>query len=583
MRRTSHDAFMHSFDLIVTLTGGLAGALIFGYLTQRVGLSPIVGYLLAGVAVGPNTPGFVADTHLAEQLAEVGVILLMFGVGLQFHVEELLAVRRVAIPGAVVQSAIATVLGALLVRAFGWRWSAGIVFGIALSVASTVVLVRVLADHKALHTPSGHLAVGWLVVEDLLTVLALVVLPIVLGPARTAGGVGVALLLTAGKVAALVGFAAIAGTRIIPRILDHIARTHSRELFSLTILVLALGIAVGSALVFNVSMALGAFLAGLVVGRSDYAQRAASEALPLRDAFAVLFFVSVGMLLQPAALFHRPWLVAGTLGVVLIGKPLAAFLIAWLLRCRLVTSLSVAVALAQIGEFSFMLSRVGKDLGLLTADATNVLISAAIVSIVLNPILFGGVPSVDRWMLAHPRLRRLFDRSRLPDVTEAIQPGADASARAIVVGYGPTGQTVSRLLRENGCVPTVVDLNVNVIRVLREQGVHAVYGDATHREILAEAGTASADHLILTSAEMGHTREAIRNARELNPEIHVFARTAYLRELPAIRALGVDVAVSAEGEVGLAMAEMIMRQMGATPDQIDRERDRVRSEQLSVG
>src|SRR5262249_26374783 len=266
---------MHSFDLILTLTGGLAGALIFGYLTQRVGLSPIVGYLLAGVAVGPNTPGFVANMHLAEQLAEVGVILLMFGVGLQFHVEELLAVRRVAIPGAVVQSAVATALGALLVRALGWSWSAGIVFGIALSVASTVVLVRVLADNHALHTPTGHLAVGWLVVEDLFTVLALVVLPIVLGPERSAGGLSLALLRTAVKIVALVAFSAIVGSRVIPRILDHIARTRSRELFTLTVLVLALGIAAGSALVFNVSMALGAFLAGLVVGRSDFALRAA--------------------------------------------------------------------------------------------------------------------------------------------------------------------------------------------------------------------------------------------------------------------------------------------------------------------
>jgi CPA2 family monovalent cation:H+ antiporter-2 len=248
-----------------------------------------------------------------------------------------------------------------------------------------------------------------------------------------------------------------------------------------------------------------------------------------------------------------------------------------------VTSLSVAVALAQIGEFSFMLSRVGRDLGLLTDDATNVLVSAAIVSILLNPFLFRAVPLVDAWTLAHPRVRRLLDRSRPPDIAAAIQPSLDGPSRAIVVGYGPTGQTVSRLLRDTGCVPTIIDLNLNVVRGLREQGVHAVYGDATHRDTLAEAGAASADHLILTSTEMGHPREAIRNAKELNPGIHVFARTAYLRELPAIRALGVDVAVSAEGEVGLAMAEMIMRQMGATPDQIDRERDRVRSELLSVG
>lgn len=571
---------MHSFDLILTLTGGLVGALIFGYLTQRVGLSPIVGYLLAGVAIGPNTPGFVAEVHLADQLAEVGVVLLMFGVGLQFHVEELLAVRRVAIPGAVVQSAVATVLGALVARAFGWSWSAGIVFGLALSVASTVVLVRVLADNNALQTPAGHVAVGWLVVEDLFTVLALVVLPILFDPEQSTARLPLALLLTAAKVAALIAFTALVGARVIPRLLDHVAGTRSRELFTLTILVLALGIAVGSALVFDVSMALGAFLAGLVVGRSDYALRAASEALPLRDAFAVLFFVSVGMLLQPLSLAHQPWLVVSTIGVVLIGKPLAAFAITSLMRYPFVTSLSVAVALAQIGEFSFMLSKVGKELGLFTADATNVVVSAAIVSIVLNPILFRAVKPLERWTRAHPRLRRMLDRSRPADVTETIEPDQDARCRAIVVGYGPTGQTVARLLRDNGCSPTVIDLNVNVVRDLRAQGVHAIYGDATHREILAEAGAAGAEHLILTSAQTDHTREAIRNARELNPGIHVFARTAYLQELPAIRALGVDVAVSAEGEVGLALTELILRRIGATPDQIDRERDRVRAERL---
>src|SRR5687767_9319414 len=332
---------MHSLDLILTLTGGLAGALVFGYFTQRAGLSPIVGYLLAGVAVGPNTPGFVADTHLAEQLAEVGVILLMFGVGLQFHIEELLAVRRVAIPGAVAQSAVATVLGALLVQSFGWSWSSGIVFGIALSVASTVVLIRVLSDNNVLHTQTGHIAVGWLVVEDLFTVVALVMLPALFGTTTTERPLWLALGITAAKVTALVGFTARVGTRVIPRILDYVANTRSRELFTLTVLVIALGIAVGSSLIFSVSMALGAFLAGMVVGRSDYSLRAASEALPMRDAFAVLFFVSVGMLLDPGALMSSPGLVVGALGVVLIGKPLVALLLVWAMRYPFRAALTV--------------------------------------------------------------------------------------------------------------------------------------------------------------------------------------------------------------------------------------------------
>jgi CPA2 family monovalent cation:H+ antiporter-2 len=569
---------MHSFDLILTLTGGLAAALVFGYLTQRVGLSPIVGYLLAGVAVGPNTPGFVANTHLAEQLAEVGVILLMFGVGLQFHVEELLAVRRVAIPGAVAQSLVATVLGAWLVQGFGWSLSSGILFGIALSVASTVVLVRILADNNELHTRTGHIAVGWLVVEDLFTVVALVVLPLLFG--RESGGhrMGMALLLTAVKVAALVAFTAVVGTRVIPRVLDHVAAAHSRELFTLTVLVLALGIAAGSAIGFDVSMALGAFLAGLVVGRSDYALRAASEALPLRDAFAVLFFVSVGMLLSPRALMDSPGLVAGTLGVVIVGKPTVAFLITWLMSYPFATSLSVAVALAQIGEFSFMLADLGRDLGLLTAEASNVLVAVAILSIVLNPIIFRTIKPIDRWTLTRPGLRRILDRSRPDQPTEAVPTRVDTPHRAIVIGYGPTGRTVTRLLRENGFEPTVVDLNVNTVRELREQGVPAVYGDATHRDTLLQAGAQHAANLVLTSAGMTDGREVIRNAKEINPGIHVLARAPYLRDVQSLRDAGAEAVVSAEGEVGLALTEIILHQLGATPDQIDHERQRVRSE-----
>ena len=569
---------MHSFDLILTLTGGFAGALVFGYLTQRLGLSPIVGYLLAGVAVGPHTPGFVADTVLAEQLAEVGVILLMFGVGLQFHVGELLAVRNVAIPGAVAQSAVATILGASLVQSFDWTLSSAIVFGIALSVASTVVLIRVLADNNALHTHAGHIAVGWLVVEDLFTIVALVVLPIAFGGDGAGRGLGGALLFTGLKVAALIAFTVFVGARLIPRVLDHVAGTHSRELFTLTVLVIALGIAVGSAAVFDVSMALGAFLAGLVVGRSDYSLRAASEALPLRDAFAVLFFVSVGMLLDPAALLASPALVAGALGVVMIGKPLAAFAITWLMRYPFATGLSVAVALAQIGEFSFMLSRVGRDLGVLTEEAGNVIVAVAILSIVFNPILYRLIKPLDRWTLAHPQFRRVVDRSVTGERADIPPPAADAAHRAVVVGYGPTGRTVTRLLRENGFEPIVIDMNVNTVRELREQGVRAIYGDATHRDTLEQAGVATTDNLILTSVGMTDGGETIRHAKELNPGIHVLARAQYLRDVPALRNAGAEGVASAESEVGLALTEMMLHRLGATPDQIDHERERVRSE-----
>jgi CPA2 family monovalent cation:H+ antiporter-2 len=389
---------MHGADLILTLTGGLAAALVFGYITQRLGLSPIVGYLLGGTLVGPHTPGFVANPQMAEQLAEIGVILLMFGVGLQFHVEELLAVRRVAVPGAILQSLAATAMGAVIAHAFGWSWPAGIVFGIALSVASTVVLIRVLTDNGDLQTATGHIAVGWLVVEDLMTVVVLVLLPALVrdGVSTAPAALLATLALTTLKVSTLVVFTLVVGKRVIPWLLDRVAATRSRELFTLTVLVLALGIAVGSAMLFGVSMALGAFLAGMVVGRSEHSLRAASEALPMRDAFAVLFFVSVGMLLDPRALTDQPLLIAAMLAVVLMGKPVVALAIVVLMRYSLRDALAVAIALAQIGEFSFILVTLGRELGLLASEATNTIVTVAIVSIVLNPVLYRTLGRIGR-------------------------------------------------------------------------------------------------------------------------------------------------------------------------------------------
>ena len=570
---------MHSLDLILTLAGGLTAALVFGYITQRIGLSPIVGYLLAGTLVGPYTPGFVANGGIAEQLAEVGVILLMFGVGLQFHIEELLAVRRVAVPGAIVQSITATALGAVIAHGFGWNWSAGIVFGMALSVASTVVLVRILSDHRDLHTPVGHISVGWLVVEDLFTVLALVLLPALFGTAAVS--LPIALGLTALKVAALMVFTVVVGSRTIPRALDYVAATGSRELFTLTVLVLALGIAVGSALVFGVSMALGAFLAGLVVGRSEYSLRAASDALPMRDAFAVLFFVSVGMLLDPRSLLNAPGLFAATLAVVLLGKPIVALILVRLLQYPFRVALAVAIALAQIGEFSFILASIGRDLGILTSEATNTIVAASIVSIVLNPLLYRLVTPIEGWAARQPALWRVLN----PDLSASVSPGdparqppSDPRLRALVVGYGPTGRTVTRLLRENGVEPTIVELNVETVRRLRQDGVAAVYGDATQTATLEAAGAAGAGSLILTSAGMGSSSEAIRIAREINPRIRVLARAAYLRDLPGLRKAGADTVFTGEGEVALALTEAILHRLGATPEQIDRERDRAHNE-----
>ena len=560
---------MHDITLILTLTGGLTVALILGYVTQRLGLSPIVGYLLAGVAVGPYTPGFQADHGMAQQLAEIGVLLLMFGVGLHFHFRELYEVRKIAVPGAFFQSGVAVVLGLLAGRLLGWGWSTGLIFGGAVSVASTVVLIRVLSDNRDLHTRAGHIAVGWLVVEDLLTVVALVVLPTVLGgtdaaPAGLAAAVGLVVL----KIGALVAVTLLAGGRVIPWILERVAATRSRELFTLAVLVIALGIAVGAARGFGVSMALGAFLAGMIVGRSDFSMRAASEALPMRDAFAVLFFVSIGMLLDPASLLQSPAALLVAVAIVLVAKPAAALAILLALGHPLRTALPVSVSLAQIGEFSFILAGLGRQLGVMPDEAVNTLVATAIISITLNPVLYRSVGAVERWLAhRHPGIAEPGDE----DGTVTGSP----SQKAIVVGYGPAGQTVTELLLDNGIEPTVIELNLDTVRRLRAFDVRAIYGDAARPEVLDEAGIAGAASLILTSGTGSLDEEIIRRAKEMNPRVLVLARSQYVRGIEKLRRAGADDAFSAEGEVALAFTARILERLGATAEQIDRERRRV--------
>jgi CPA2 family monovalent cation:H+ antiporter-2 len=386
------------------------------------------------------------------------------------------------------------------------------------------------------------------------------------------------------KVTILVASIFFIGGRLIPWLLERVAATHSRELFTLTVLVVALGIAVGSATLFGVSMALGAFLAGMVVGRSDFSLRAASEALPMRDAFAVLFFVAVGMLLHPRYLLEAPGLVAATLGVIMLGKPLAALAIVLLLRYPLKVALAVAVALAQIGEFSFILAILGKELGLLTDAVMHTVVATAIISITFNPLLYRLIdpvaswvahrPRLGRWLTAHAQLPR--EAARIPDRTST----ASAGHRAVVIGYGPVGQTVTRLLQENNIAPTIIELNRDTVRCLRESGVSAIYGDASQREILQGAGTGSAGSLVLSAAGMQASTEVIRLARELNPAIRILARAAYVRESPALHQAGAEYVFSGEGEVALAMTEAILRALGATPEQIDRERARVHRDLL---
>ncbi len=542
---------MTELNVLMTFTGGLAAALLLGFLAKRLRLSPIVGYLIAGVAVGPFTPGYVADHHVAEQFAEIGVILLLFGIGLRFHLQELIAVWRIAVPGALFQSAISTMLLAALVRFVGYDWEAGIVLGISISVASTVVMALVLAERRDLHAPIGHIAIGWTVVEDLLTVTALLLLPMFLGSgADHSTSIGAALGTAALKIVALVALVVVLGKWVIPWALGHIAAVRSRELFTLSVLVIALGIAVGSAKLFGVSMALGAFLAGLAVGRSEFAARAGNDALPMKDAFAVLFFVSVGMLCDPRSLLRSPLLLALVLAVVLIGKPLAAMVVVRVLGRPMPTAIAVGAALSQVGEFSFILGSAAKGLGVIDESGWNALIGASIISIALNPTLY---------RLAR-RVSGGANALASTPVSEGPREPVD-QRRCILVGYGPVGRTLHRIVRSYGTDVTVIELNLDTVRKLRADGEKALYGDVLRPGTLEEAGIATAGSLIL-SVEIEDAAELIRQARAANPELRVLARCAHLRDAPALRKAGATV-VAGEAEVAIALAEVVNARAGS--------------------
>ncbi len=571
---------MHNIDLILTLSAGLIAALGLGYITHRMGWSPIVGYLLAGILVGPNTPGFVANRELAEQLAEVGVILLMFGVGMHFHLKDLLAVRGIAIAGAVVQSATATTLGALSFHALGLSWTSGVVLGLALSVASTVVLIRVLSDSGQLQSPTGRIAVGWLVVEDIFTVFILVLLPIVFADpsARGSSSLPLAFALAGAKVAALIALTLVAGARFVPWLLNKVAETHSRELFTLSVLSLALGIAVASTVVFGVSMALGAFLAGMVVGQSEFSARAGAEALPMRDAFAVMFFLSVGLLFDPKQALQAPVLTLATLAVVMIAKPVSAMLIVALLGYSSQIGLGVALALAQVGEFSFLLASLGRQVGALDLASMNALIAAAILSIMVNPVLYRSVGPLEAFLKRHPRIWRLLNRRTVALSRDMAGTETDRLPlhRAVVVGYGPIGEMVTRILQERGIHSTIVELNVDTFRRLQTAGKSVVYGDASQAEVLERAGIGNAASMILSASGSVANTEAVRIAREINPDIHIVARADFLRDTSLLRNAGANEVFTGEGEVALAIAGSILRELGATPEQLDEARERIR-------
>jgi CPA2 family monovalent cation:H+ antiporter-2 len=533
---------MHELSVLTTFAGGLAGALVLGYLAQRLRLAPIVGYLLAGIAVGPFTPGFVANRAVAEQFAEIGVILLLFGIGLRFQLRELFAVWRIAVPGALIQSTLSTVALASALRPLGWTWTSGIVLGMAISVASTVVMAMVLGEQRDLHATIGHLAIGWTVVEDLLTVALLLLLPIAFGAGTSGSGAAAALGVAALKLAGLAAVVVVLGRWLIPWALERVAATRSRELFTLAVLVVAVGIAVGAARIFGVSMALGAFLAGLAVGRSEFGARAAADAVPMRDAFAVLFFVSVGMLFDPRSLVRSPLLVAVVVAVVVVVKPLATLLTVRALGAPPATALPVAATFSQIGEFSFILSSAARGLGLLDDAGWNALVVASMISIALNPSLY-------RWA------RRISTPGALLSAAPALPPRADPN-RCILVGHGPVGEIVHRLLEDRGAVVTVVDLNLETVRRLRADGVAAVYGDVLRPGTLEQAGIATAGSLVL-SADLDAAAEVVRQARLLSPELRILVRCSHLRDAGGLQRAGADVVAAGEAEVGVALAEAV--------------------------
>jgi CPA2 family monovalent cation:H+ antiporter-2 len=576
----------HDLPLVTTIAAALASAWVLGILARRVGLSPIVGYLLAGVVVGPHTPGFVGDVSLAAQLAEIGVVLLMFGVGLHFHLKDLLAVKGIAIPGALLQSGVSTLLGLSIGLAFGWPAASGLVLGMALAVASTVVLMRVLDDRQLLATPHGHAAVGWLLVEDVLTVAILVVIPALAaggGPASASAGLWPSLGIAMVKLLALVGLVAFAGTRVVPRMLELAARLRSRELFTLTVLAIAVAVATGSALFFGASMALGAFLAGMVVGQSPVSHQAAADALPLRDAFAVLFFVSVGMLFDPAFLLREPGLVLGALAVVLVGKPVVALAVVAALGHSTRTALVAALGLAQVGEFSFILGGLARDHGLLPATGYSAIVACAIVSIALNPFLFRLLEPAETLVRRRPRLSRLLE-ARSARRRDRVNAGAARAVEgkggplAVVVGYGPVGRTVDGLLREAGVQTVVIDLNLETVGALAGEGRLALYGDASHPDILRKAGIARASHLVVTLPHSLNRGPMITAARQASPSCRILVRARYLRERAELELAGADVACFEEAEAAGALAERVLRDLGRDETAIRSEGERIRRE-----
>ncbi len=560
----------HDVSLITTIAAGLGLAMILGVAASRAKIPPIVGYLVAGILVGPHTPGFVADMALAGQLAEIGVMLLMFGVGLHLSMGDLLSVRRIAVPGAIVQIAAATLLGALVATLWGWTPGESLVFGLCLSCASTVVLLRALEDRGVLETVNGRIAVGWLVVEDLAMVLVLVVLPAVAGllggkPVAGAADTGLlaALGITLAKVTAFVVLMLVVGRRVFPRLLWLVAKTGSRELFTLCVVATALGVAYGSARLFDVSFALGAFFAGMMMRESEFSHRAADESLPLREAFSVLFFVSVGMLFDPQVLLEQPVKLLVVVAIVMVGKTLAAIALVLVFRYPLNTALTVGASLAQIGEFSFILASLGASLGLLPPEGHTLILAGSLISIAFNATMFALVEPARNWIRERSSFARQLETRDDPLAQLPMSvPQSQLTGQVVLVGYGRVGRRIADAMQEAGVDFVVAEQNREKVERMREKGLHAVCGDAAEPATLIQAHVARAAMLVIATPDAFNVRKVVETARTLNPPIEVIVRTHSEDEAQMLRRENVGAVFMGEDELARGMSRHLLERMG---------------------
>lgn len=558
----------HDVDLIVLLAVGFGVALFFGYLAARLRLPPLIGYLIAGIIISPNTPGIEADMHLANQLAELGVMFLMFGVGMHFSLNDLLLVRRIAVPGAILQIAVATLLGVGVSMLWGWNFGSALVFGLSLSCASTVVLLKALGDRGLLDSVNGKIAVGWLLVEDLVMVLVLVLLPataVLLGgkaPAGADGNIWLTLGITLLKVIGFIAFMLIVGKRVVPIIMQFVARLGSRELFTLTVVAAAVSIAYGSYAIFGVSMALGAFFAGMVVKESDFSHRAEEETLPLREIFSILFFVSVGMLFDPSILVERPLHILAVIAIIMVGKTIAAMALVLFFRYPINTALTVGASLAQIGEFSFILATLGVSLGLLTLEAQNLILAGALFSITLNSFIFSAIEPVQRWIRERSHLARLLERSgdplaMLPDEVDQ----AYLRDQVVIVGYGGVGRRITENLINENIKVVIAEENREIVEKLRNSNIAAVSGVATEPSVLIQAHIMHARLLVISPMDILDIHRIVAIAKQLNPQIQVLICAESKEEAAIIRDENIGEVFYAKEEMAKNMSHHIVNQI----------------------